>query len=109
MADTLKVLAQSNPAAITLTDVYTVPTSTGTTISSFCVCNEGLEDALFRISIAVAGAADNAKQYIYYNTFLPSGGTFIATVGVTLAATDIVRVYADKSTVAFNFFGIEVT
>ena len=53
MAETLKVLAQSAPAATTLTDVYTTPSLTSTTVSTLTVCNRGATAATFRISVAV--------------------------------------------------------
>ncbi|SRR6266446_2964326 len=108
MTDTLKVLAQSNPAAQTLTDAYAVPGAASTTISSIVVCNSGSAPDKFRIAIAVAGAADAAKQYLYYDVTIPAYGTFVATIGLTLAATDKVRVYAGGSALSFNVFGVEV-
>jgi glucose-6-phosphate dehydrogenase assembly protein OpcA len=109
MADTLKVLGQSNPSATTLTTLYTVPSSTSTTVSSLVVCNQASSAATFRISIQVAAAADTAKQYLYYDTNVPANDTFIATVGITLATTDVVKCYASSTTLSFNLFGVEVT
>ena len=108
MADTLKVLGQANPAAVTLFPLYT---ATGTTaaVSSIIVCNTGGVTATFRISVAVAGAADNLKQYIYYNLPIESHNTFIATIGITLADSDIIRVYASNADLAFSVFGVEIT
>lgn len=109
MADTLKVLGQVNPAATTLTTLYTVPASTSTTVSSVYVCNQAASAATFRISIQVAAGADNAKQYLYYDTEVPANDTFVATVGLSLAATDVVKVYASSTTLSFSAFGVEVT
>lgn len=109
MADTLKILGQSNPAATTLTDAYTVPAATSATISSITVCNQGAADTTFRVSVAAAGAADVAKQYLYYDESIPGNRTFAVTLGVTLAATDVVRVYAGNTSLSFNVFGVEVT
>lgn len=108
MADVLKVLAQVNPVAQTLTDAYTVPAATSATLSSIVVCNQSTTDAKFRIAIAVAGAADAAKQYLYYDTVVPAGRPFVITIGITLATTDVVRVYTDGSSVSFNIFGVQV-
>lgn len=108
MADTLKVLAQAIPASGVLTDIYTVPGATSTAISSIVVCNEGSATS-FRISIAVAGATDDPKQYLYYDVKLATKDTFIATVGVTLAATAVVRASSASGLIAFSIFGVEVT
>jgi len=109
MAESLKSLGQLAPTATTLTDLYTVPASTSTSISSIIVCNRGATSTTFRISVAVAGAADSSKQYIFYDQALDSHSTFTATIGVTLTATDKIRVYAGNSDLSFNAFGIEVS
>jgi len=109
MTDTTKVLAQSNPSVTTLTDAYTVPAATTTVISTITVANRSATPTSFRISVAVAGAADNNKQYLYYDVAIPGNDTFATTIGVTLATTDVVRVYATSATLSFNIFGVEVT
>lgn len=108
MADSLKVLGQSFPTPSVLTDLYTVPASTQTTISSIIVCNQHTDFINFSISIAVAGIADDPKQYIYYNLPLDTNDTFIATIGLSLNSTDVVRVKTDNAA-SFNIFGVEVT
>ncbi len=109
MADTFKVLAQSNPTAATLTDIYTVPAATSTVISTIVVCNRSAAATSFRISIQVANAADDNKQYLYYDTIIPGNDTFVITLGITLATTDVIAVYATLATLSFNVFGVEVT
>ena len=107
MAQTIKVLAQASPAASTLTDIYTVPALTTTVVSSIVVCNLTSTDALFRIAVAVAGAANEDKQYIYDDVTVPGNDTFVATVGLTLGAGDVVRVYDTSDRLAFSLFGTE--
>lgn len=109
MTEALKVLAQSAPIASTLTDAYTVPALTTVTVSSISVCNPNNATTKFRVAIAVAAAADAPKQYLYYDMDLTRTNTFIATVGITLGAGDVVRVYADRVNVAFQLFGVEVS
>jgi hypothetical protein len=109
MADTIKILGQSNPAATTSTDIYTVPSSTSTTVSSITVCNRSTTGTTFRISVAIAGAGLSNEQYLYYDVPIQGNETFVATVGITLATTDKIRVYATNNTLSFNVFGVEVT
>jgi hypothetical protein len=109
MAETNKPLAQTNPSATTLTDSYTVPAATSAVVSSIVICNRGGTETSIRISVAVGGAANDNKQYLYYDLPLPANDTFIATIGVTLAATDVIRVYAADAQVSFNIFGVEIT
>jgi len=109
MAETLKILAQLSPAATTLTTLYTVPAATSAVISSLVICNQNVTTINFRISLAIAGAANNVKQYIYYDLPLLANDTFIATIGISLATTDLIRVYSDTTNVSFSVTGVEIT
>ena len=107
--ETLKVLGQSAPSATTLTDLYTVPGATQATVSSIVVCNRGGSAQTFRVSVAVGGAANANAQYLFYDVPIPANDTFVATVGLSLAATDVLRVYASSTDLSFSAFGAEVT
>lgn len=107
--EAIKVLGQTAPASGVLTDSYTVPASASAAISSIVVCNQTSSYAGIRISVAVSGAADDPKQYIYYDLLCDPKNTFVATVGITLSENDIVRVFSDIDGVSFQFFGTEVT
>lgn len=110
MTDTLKVLGQSFPSSGILTDLYTVPVGTQTTVSSFAVCNhDNAVGATFRMGIAINGAANNPAQYIYFDLPLDINDTFICTVGLSLGAGDVVRVLSSSNTVSFSIFGVELT
>jgi hypothetical protein len=109
MPETIKVLGQVSPSATTETDLYAVPAFTATVASSATVCNRGGTDTTFRMSIAVGGGATATKDYLYYDVILAAADTFIATIGMTLAATDVVRVYAGNGNLSFSLFGVERT
>lgn len=109
MAETLKVLGQVSPAATTLMPLYTVPALTSATVSTISVCNGNSSSITFRVSVAIAGAADDIKQYIFRDVTLTRNNTLTATLGMTLGAADVVKVYASATNVSFNLFGVEVT
>lgn len=109
MAEALKILGQAAPAATTLTDLYTVPASTQTTVSTLSICNRASTSTTFRISVATAGAADTSKQYLYYDQFIDGNSSYLVTIGITLNQTDVIRAYAGSANVSFNVFGIEVS
>ena len=109
MATNYKVLGQSNPAATTATTLYTVPASTQTIVSTIVVTNQAATAGTYRISVRVAAAADNAKQYIAYDVSLPANASDTLTLGVTLGATDVITVYASSATFSFNAFGSELS
>lgn len=107
--ETRKVLGQLNPGATSLTAIYTVPAATQAVVSSISVCNQSASSGTFRISVAVAGAADDPKQYLYYDLSSTGNNTFIATVGITMNAGDVIRVYASSASFSFEVFGVEIS
>ena len=104
-----KTLGQVSPAATTLTAIYTVPAATQTTISSIIICNTNSTASSFSVSVAIGGASDTTKQYIYSLLPIQGNDTFIATIGLTLSATDVVRVYAANTNLAFSIYGVEIS
>jgi glucose-6-phosphate dehydrogenase assembly protein OpcA len=109
MPQTHKVLGQSNPAATTLTTLYTVPSSTSAVVSTITVCNTASSATTYRIAVRVAGASIVTSQYLAYDAAIPANDTATLTLGVTLAATDVISVYAGAANVAFAAFGVEIT
>ena len=110
MPTTYKVLGQQAPAALAATDLYTVPAATQAVVSSVIVCNRSSSaTATFRISASVAGAATANKDYIYYDLIIGQSDTFIATIGLTLGATDKIRIYASTANLSFTAVGSEIS
>lgn len=109
MAITYKVLGQSNPTANTNTDLYTVPSATSAVCSTLVVCNQAATGATFRVAVRPAGAAIATQHYLSYDVSLNANDSVTLTIGITLAATDVVTVRANSATVSFNLFGSELT
>jgi hypothetical protein len=108
MANTYKVLGQVAPVATTETTLYTVPAATAAVVSTLTVCNLGVS-AIFRIAVRPAGATLANLHYIVYDNYVNANDTIFLTLGVTLAATDVVTVYAGTANVTFNLYGSELT
>ena len=108
MSESLKVLGQSAPNATTNTDIYTVGTNKAIVVSSIVVCNRGTSSGTFRIAVRVAGAVIATKHYLFYDAPLASKSTTSISVGMTLATTDVITVYASSADFSFNIFGSEV-
>lgn len=109
MATELKILGQSNPSAATLTTCYTVPSATTSVVSSLVICNRSATATSFRVAVRLAGASISNEHYIYYDVMIGGNDTFIATIGATLGATDVISVYATLATLSFNLFGQQNT
>jgi hypothetical protein len=108
MPTTYKVLGQSNPSATTATTLYTVPASTSTIISTITICNQASSAATYRIAVRPAGATLAAVHYIVYGATVAASDTTTLTLGLTLATTDVVTVYASSANLSFNAFGSEI-
>lgn len=108
MANAYKVLGQSAPAATTATTLYTVPASTSAVASTLAVCNRSTSTT-FRVAIRPAGATLANQHYIVYDNYVNQYDSVFLTLGVTLATTDVVTVYAGSANLSFSLFGTEIT
>jgi len=109
MPTTYKVLGQSNPSATTLTSLYTVPSSTSTVVSTVTIANLANASATFRVAVRPAGTSIANQHYIAYDVTIPALDTLTLTLGITLATTDVISVYASSATVAFAAYGSEIS
>jgi hypothetical protein len=109
MPTVYKTLAQAAPAATTLTTLYTVPSSTSSVVSTIIICNQAASAATYRIAVRPAGASVEAKHYIVYGATVAASDTTALTLGMTLATTDVVSVYASSATLSFSLFGSEIS
>ena len=97
MADVIKVLGQLDPSATTTTTLYTVPNLNQTTVSSINVCNRTSGALTFRLSVHVAGAGADNKQFIYYDKSVSATDTFSAVLGLTLNQSEVVKMNASSN------------
>jgi hypothetical protein len=109
MATTYKVLGQIAPTATTNTNVYTVPASTETVVSTIFVCNRGATAATYRIAIRKNGNSISNEHYLAYDALILANDAVAITVGCTLDAADVITVYASTASLSFNVFGSEIT
>jgi glucose-6-phosphate dehydrogenase assembly protein OpcA len=102
-----KVLGQINPSATTATTLYTVPSAKSAVISSLTICNQASTAATFRVAVRPAGATLAALHYVAYDVAVGAADTTALTLGITLATTDVVTVYASTANISFNAYGDE--
>lgn len=102
-----KVLGQVNPSATTATTLYTVPSSKSAVVSTLTVCNQTATAATFRIAVRPAGATLAAVHYVAYDVTVGASDTTALTLGITLATTDVITVYASTANLSFHAYGDE--
>lgn len=102
-------VVQSNPAADTPTDLYTVPANTNAVISTISICNYSTTTtADYTIRIRPSGATAADEHIFAFNVTLSISETAFITVGIALSATDVITVEADTADVTFMAFVNEV-
>jgi glucose-6-phosphate dehydrogenase assembly protein OpcA len=109
MATTYKVLGQLAPSATTATTLYTVPSATQAVVSSLVVANRAATAATYRIAVRPAGATLANQHYVAYDVAVGASDSTTLTIGLTLAATDVITVYASTANTSFSVFGSEIT
>ena len=88
--------------------LYTAPSATSTVCSTLVICNQGAS-TVFRVAVRPAGAALEPKNYLIVDNMINQYDSVFLTLGVSLATTDVVSVYAGATSVSFNLFGSELT
>jgi hypothetical protein len=109
MATAYKVLGQVAPSATTNTTLETVPSATQAVVSTIAVCNRAASAATYRIAVRPAGATLANEHYIAYDATIAANDSTFITIGVTLAATDVITVYASSANLSFSAFGSEIS
>jgi hypothetical protein len=110
MATSYKTLGQLDLTTTSLTDLYTVPASTETVVSTVIIANRTASATTFRLAIRVDGDAISNQHYIAFDVPVAANDSTTLTLGITLAATDVVTVSAaDEDALSINIFGAELT
>jgi hypothetical protein len=104
-----KVLAQSAPAATTDTDIYTVGAGKQSVISTITVANRSASARTYRIAVRPAGETLANQHYVAYDIAIAGNDTTALTLGITLAANDVITVYVSADDLSFGIFGSEIS
>ena len=109
MATTYKVLGRKASAATTMEELYAVPSSTSTVVSTITVCNRASAARTYRIALKPATATTLATEhYIAYDVTIAANDTVALTMGLTLATGNSIQVYASAADLTFQAFGSEI-
>ena len=109
MPTAYKVLGQSAPSATTATTLYTVPSATSAVVSSIVIANRDASAATYRIAIRPGGASLANQHYIAYDVTVGASDSTVLTLGVTLATTDVITIYASTANLSFSAYGSEIS
>ena len=112
MAAAYSILGQSNPAAATNTDLFSVTSAHSYVVSSLVVTNVTTSATNCRVYARKAGAAAAVGNAIIYDASIPANSTVTFTLGITLSgsAGDLLTVYSlAANALTFTAFGSDNT
>jgi len=92
-----------------LTDLYTVPSTTQTVVSSIAVANLGLSATTYRILVLPSGQTAAKKNFIAFDEAIPANSSVTRTIGITLNAGDKIQIASDVTDVSASLFGSEIS
>lgn len=108
MTVSYKILGQSAPTSGAFVTLYTVPSSTSAIVSSITICNRDVTTSTFNVTVLKSGNTASTQDYIYCDLSLSGNDTFVANLGITLAAGDKVTIASSSDNLSFNLFGSEI-
>jgi hypothetical protein len=110
MPTVYKILGQSAPTTTSNADLITVGTGQSEIISTLVVANTTATDATCRVFARIAGAAAATTNAVLYDVTVPGNGIQAFTLGITLAATDVLTVRTGTANaLTFTAFGTELS
>lgn len=110
MPITYKVLGQAMPTGTSETDVYTVPASTQTIVSTLTITNVTGSSASARVWVRINGATAATSNAVLYDVPLAANSVAAFTLGLTMDAADIVTVRSSTgNALTFQLFGSEIS
>ena len=109
MAVSYKILGQSAPSNTSNVDLYTVPASTQSVVSTIAIANTSTISATGSVFIRNNGAGAFAGNAIMYEAFFAANSTTAITLGITISAADVITVQSSvANALTFHAFGSEI-
>ena len=110
MAVAYKILGQSAPANTSNADLITVASARSQIVSTLVINNTNTSAASARVFARIGGATAATSNAIIYDAIIPANTTVSYTLGITLAATDVLTVRTNTANyLTFTAFGSEIS
>ena len=107
-----KILGQIQTTANAATNVYVVPASTSTVVSTVTICNQSSNNVLVDVTARFGSTALGNQHYLVYQYPLSAADTLVLEPRLTMNATSVLAANVTganaASNVSVNAFGIEV-
>jgi hypothetical protein len=110
MASAYKILGQGAPTDTNNLNIITVSAGQSEIVSTLVICNTTATAATARVFARIAGAAAAAGNAIVYDASIAGNTSTTLTLGITIAATDILTVRSGTANaLTFTAFGSEIS
>lgn len=110
MPTAYKILGQSAPANTSNADLITVGAGKSQILSTLVIANTTATAATCRVFARIAGAAAATGNAVIYDASIAANSVATFTLGITLAATDVVTVRTGTANaLTFTAFGSEIS
>ena len=105
-----KVLGRKAAAATTAEELYATPASSAAVVSTIVVANRAATAKTYRIAVKPATGTTLANEhYIAYDVPIAANDSTALTLGITLAASNVIVTYASSADLTFTAFGSELS
>jgi len=99
------ILGTADLGATTITDVYTVPVGTLSSMN-INICNRNATNVLIRLALSDVSVTQAGDEFIEFDTAIEGSGVLERT-GIVMEAGKIITAYSDTANVSIVITGIE--
>lgn len=104
-----KVLGRKAAAATTAEELYATPSSSAAVVSTIVVANRSASAKTYRIAVKPTSGTTLANEhYLAYDVAIAANDSTALTLGITLAAGNVIVTYASAAELTFTAFGSEL-
>ena len=100
---------QGTSSTGTYATLYTTPAATEAVISSIVICNQASSDVTVRIGLDTTAGTPSASEFLVYDAVVAGNDTVALTLGITLQASQFIRISSSANTCSFSAFLSEIS
>ena len=100
---------QGTASTGTYATLYTTPAATQAVISSIVITNQSSSAVTVRIGLDTTAGTPDASEWLVYDAAIAGNDTVALTLGVTMPASNFIRVSSSANTCNFSAFLSEIS
>lgn len=100
---------QGTASTGTYATLYSTPSATEAVISSIVITNQASSSVTVRIGMDTTAGTPGASEWLVYDAVVAGNDTVALTLGVTMPASNYIRVSSSANTCNFSAFLSELT